>query len=322
MPLKPRIKWRRRGSDFFANFHRALEPAFDGWADIVLHGGDLFFRSRVAPAIVERALRPLMELANAGVAVYIVPGNHERSSIPAHLWTAHPNLHIFHKPCTFYLRVNGLRVGLSGFPFNRQIGLRFSQLLEQTGYLDESADVHLLCLHQSVEGARVGPNGFTFRPGPEVIAGQQLPSDMHAVLSGHIHRSQQLSQDINGCPLPAPVIYPGSIERTSFAERHEDKHYVKVEIDPRRRISERVRATFVPVPARPMVVLRPDRRVSSTAMFELWLQEALTKIDPNSVVRIDLDVNLSEKVVPTITSARIRELAFPSMNITLRYRGN
>ena len=51
-PPHPRVTRRRRGPDFFANFERALQPARRGEVDLVVHGGDLFFRSKVPAALV------------------------------------------------------------------------------------------------------------------------------------------------------------------------------------------------------------------------------------------------------------------------------
>ena len=51
-----------------------------------------------------------------------------------------------------------------------------------------------------------------------------------AVLSGHIHRFQVLTKDLWGRPIKIPILYPGSIERTSFAEKDEPKGYLKVEL--------------------------------------------------------------------------------------------
>lgn len=116
LPLRPRVERRRRGLDFLANMRRALEPALNREADLVVHGGDLLDRGRVPAAVVEMALEPLLEVARAGVPVFLVPGNHERSRIPLHLWTAHPNLHIFREPQTFLMQVRDCRVALSGFP--------------------------------------------------------------------------------------------------------------------------------------------------------------------------------------------------------------
>ena len=47
LPFRPRIKRRRRGPDFFANFERALKPAISGEVDAIVHGGDVLYRSKV-----------------------------------------------------------------------------------------------------------------------------------------------------------------------------------------------------------------------------------------------------------------------------------
>ena len=94
------------------------------------------------------------------------------------------------------------------------------------------ADLRLLCLHQTVEGAQVGPADFTFRRGPDVIAGRSIPPGFAAVLAGHIHRHQVLDHDLDGVPFAAPVFYPGALERTSFAERAEPKGYLVLDAVP------------------------------------------------------------------------------------------
>jgi DNA repair exonuclease SbcCD nuclease subunit len=83
-PVRPRIERRRRGPDFFRGFERALAPALEDARgeprlDAVVHGGDLLFRSRVPPSLVHRALAPLLQVADRGTPVFLVPGNHERS---------------------------------------------------------------------------------------------------------------------------------------------------------------------------------------------------------------------------------------------------
>jgi hypothetical protein len=134
----------------FAPFERALQPAFEGEADLVVHGGDVFFRSRVKPNLVLEAFAPLKRLADAGVPVVVVPGNHERSAIPYPLFAAHPGIHIFDGPRTFALNVAGIRIAIAGFPNDRNaIAARFSDLLERTGWRSVPSDVRLLCLGRS-----------------------------------------------------------------------------------------------------------------------------------------------------------------------------
>jgi DNA repair exonuclease SbcCD nuclease subunit len=318
LPFRPRVERRRRGPDFFANFEAALAPALAGQVDLLVHGGDLFFRSRVPPALVEMAMAPLIRVADSGTPVYLVPGNHERSRIPLHLWTAHPNIHIFDEPRTFTWRSARGTIALAGFPFARRIRGRFSDLVERTGHARAEADARLLCIHQAVEGAQVGASNYTFRGGVDVVRGRDIPGGFAACLSGHIHRAQVLRHDLGGRALAAPVVYPGAIERTSFAERDEEKGYMVVSIKLRRDGRQEAAETdFVPLPTRPMVslVLEPAR-VGGDGL-ETWLKAQIAALDPDSVVRVQVKGPGSEEALRLISAAYLRELAPPSMNIAL-----
>jgi DNA repair protein SbcD/Mre11 len=318
LPFRPRIDRRRRGHDFFANFERALAPALRHEVDLVVHGGDLFFRSRVPEALVDMALTPLVRVAQAGTPVYLVPGNHERSSIPLHLWTAHPNLHIFDRPRTFVYGGPKGSLALSGFPFARAVRDSFCSLVDQTGYRGEPAMPRLLCLHQAIEGARVGVGDYTFRRGIDVVPGQDIPPGFCAVLSGHIHRAQILTHDLRGRPFAAPVIYPGSVERTSFAEREEEKGYYRLTIDPAIGSGGALVDTrFVPLPARPMICLAIDTQERSGEGLREHLRQRLAALDPDAVVRVELRGPGAEAAIQTLSAARLREMAPPSMNVDL-----
>ncbi|UCG23286.1 MAG: DNA repair exonuclease [Chloroflexota bacterium] len=320
-PQHPRVRMRRRGPDFFANFKRALRPAMRGEIDLVVHAGDLFFRSKVPAALLDQALTPLAQVAQSSIPVFLVPGNHERSRIPLHLATATPNLHIFHRPGTVVLNLAGTKISVSGFPFARHVGERFDQLLGECEYSAVEAEFRLLCLHQSVEGAKVGVQGYTFRRGPEVISGQDIPVAFHLVLAGHIHRNQLLTQDLAGRPLPAPVVYPGAIERTSFAEREETKHYARVDLT---RVGNgtgvRVEVEFVPLPTRPMVDLRIDGGGLDADGLMDQLSKELGALDPHAIVRVNFASTLDPKLIPLVSSAALRSLAPATMNVSLAGR--
>jgi len=228
-PIKPRVKRRRRGPDFFANFHRILDYARQTRPDFVLHGGDVFFRARVPQVVVDMVYSDLYEFAGEGIPLLIVPGNHERSILPASLFLEHPNIHIFDRPKTFAFEKDGFQIAFSGFPCRRKdVRTLFSSLLEETGWQKYEHACQLLCLHQTVEGARVGPSGYTFRKGEDVIPRNELPGEAVAVLAGHIHREQVLQARLEGEVNTPPVIYPGSIERTSFAEQDERKGFYDI----------------------------------------------------------------------------------------------
>ncbi len=316
LPARPRVERRRRGDDLFESFERALRPATSGEADLVVHGGDLFYRSRIPAWLAERVFARLAELADRGLDVFWVAGNHERSGVPRGLLLAHPRIRVFDRPRTFVVERGGLRIALAGFPYAPRIATDFGALLAATGHRDAAADVKLLCLHQAVEGATVGPADFVFRSGDDVLRGRDVPAGFAAVLSGHIHRSQTLVTDLAGRRLAAPVLYAGSTDRTSFAERHEPKGVLVLEVaaggDGGRAAWE-----FREIDARPMVDVVLDPRGED---FETRLREALRPLDPRSIVRLRLTADPPARVLPFIRAGSLRSAAPPSMSVTVAWR--
>ena len=128
----------------------------------------------------------------------------------------------------------------------------------------------------------MGPADFVFRGGDDVVRGRDVPSGFAALLSGHIHRSQALVTDLSGRRLAAPVLYAGSTERTSFAERHEPKGFLVLEVAPGGD-GGRVTWEFRDLAARPMVDVALDPRAEG---LEERLKAALVSLDPRSIVRL------------------------------------
>jgi DNA repair protein SbcD/Mre11 len=178
LPARPRVARRRRGDDFFRNFERALAPALAGEVDVVLHGGDLHYRSRVPAWLAEAAIAPLRRVAARGIPVLLVPGNHERSRLPYPLLAVHEHLHVFHAPRTVHLEAGGLRVAFAGFPYAHEVRARFPALLAEARRHERSADLRVLCVHQCVEGATCGPGDFTFRVPAAPYQADDDPADL------------------------------------------------------------------------------------------------------------------------------------------------
>ena len=323
LPLRPRVQRRRRGPDFFANTRRALATARRGEVDLVVHGGDVLYRSKVKPALVQMAFEPLLEVADGGVPVVVVPGNHERSAIPYPLLVAHPRLWVLDRPQTVRLTLAGHRVAVSGFPCARDdIRDRFATLLAETDWQSRTADIRLLCMHQTVEGARVGPVGYTFRRGADILPGRALPPGFAAVLAGHIHRHQVLTTDLEGSPLAAPVIYPGSIERTSSAERDETKGYVTLELRPddeeEMDNGGRLMAwRFEKLPARPLINLALEVTDLDSEQLRRALTKQLSALDPEAVVSIRVQGTPTPSAAPVLRAPSIRTLAPETMTVSL-----
>jgi len=325
LPLRPRVERRRRGPDFFASFERALEPARRGEVDLVVHGGDLFFRSRIAQRLAAMAFAPLLDVAERGVPVLVVPGNHERSRIPHPLLLSHPRVLVFDCPRTFRLRMGGLVLAVAGFPYEpRGIRDAFPSVLERTGWRSVPADARLLCIHHCVEGARVGRgvSDYVFRDAEDVIRASDLPAEFASVLSGHVHRAQVLTRDLKGHSLPVPVVYAGSVERTSFVERNETKGFWTLEIEGgatgRGRVRER---RFHPLPTRPMVQIEVDAGGKSRGHLEREISALSEPHAANSVLRIRVKGRASRDAAEVLRAASLRALLPSGMTVSVWEEG-
>lgn len=323
-PFKPRIQRRRRGDDFFANYRKVLEAAQEKKVQAIIHGGDLFFRSRIPAILVEKVLAPLRGIADSGVKVYLIPGNHERSQIPYKILSLHPHIHIFDHPKTFILKMNGFKLGLSGFPYwQNKVRTLFPKILEETGWkkYKETFDGNILCVHHCFEGASVGPGNYTFRYNDDVIRLRDIPQEFIAVLSGHIHRFQIIKKDLEGRSISAPVFYPGSTERTSFAEMDEKKGYILMELESRQSAAPpKIRWEFIELPARPMVKLQISPEKLNKKMLKDFLQDSFKKLDPQSVVKLYIDRRISEDCLYVLRASSLRALAPKEMNISIKFR--
>jgi DNA repair exonuclease SbcCD nuclease subunit len=316
LPVRPRVERRRRGHDFLANYARALEPALAGDVDVVIHAGDVFDRSSVVTSLAYQAFEPLRRIADRGVPVVIVPGNHERSRLPHLRFAQHPAVHIFATPRTVGIEARGMRIALSGFPYERRnVRTRFRELLEDTRWSEHDADIRLLCVHHCIEGATVGPADYTFTTAADVIRTREIPEEFAAVLSGHIHRHQVLTTDLRGQALPSPVLYPGSIERTAFAEIGETKGFMILDVGVDAGVP-RVRWEFRELPARPMVRRELDAGSMSPAAFASAVEGILSAAPDDAVLSLRLLGELGDEHWRAVSASRLRALR-PEMTVEI-----
>jgi hypothetical protein len=138
----------------------------------------------IPASLVQMVFLPMKKVADAGIPIFIVPGNHERSRIPYDMLALHPRIFVFDRPRTFVENVNGTTVALAGFPYWRnKVRTEFPRILEATEWHTKSADVNLLCVHHCFEGAIVGPHNYVFRYGSDVIRLEDVPIQFAAVLT-------------------------------------------------------------------------------------------------------------------------------------------
>jgi len=317
-PLHPRIKRRRRGSDFESNLNRILDFAVSENVDFAVHCGDVFFRSRIPPELTSRIFEKLEVLPENNIPLYIVPGNHERSKIPNPLLAIRKGIHIFSSSQSYQIHKNHISVTLGGFPFNRSVRANFRELVENTGMFSNVSDFYFLCIHQAVQGAVAGAQNYIFSYGSNVIPEDAISFPVDAVLSGHIHSHQILLwKDLNGNTVP--VIYPGSIERTSFAERNETKGFVILDMSLGRDGQKEIFTKFIELPARPMLFLHIDNEYDSKGKYLAFIEKKLATLPEDSIVKISFQVSLktNENILPGIEE--LRTIAPETMNLSLRY---
>lgn len=309
-PEHPRVQRRRRGDDFFRNFQQILDECLTQEVHVLVHGGDVFYRSRIPESLSARVYERLLPLAEAGIQILLVPGNHERSKLPASPLFHHPNVLVFDRPRTTVLALEGLEVAFGGFPFLRSIGGRsFPAALAATELMETSADLKILCMHQAVDGAVVGPRHFMFRKGREVIGRDQFPAVVDLVLSGHIHRRQTL-QTADG----RLIVYPGSIERTSIAEWEETKGYAFIEIDPALEWDSCISVKFRDLYARPMIPVQVPLELMEAKDIREFLQSQSVSWPLDAVVRVRLDHQEQRHL---LSNADLRSWFPYSMNVDL-----
>ena len=314
-PLRPRISRRRRGDDFFENYRRVIDYAKNTNIDVLIHGGDLFFRSRVPGKIIDLAYEPLIDLAEMGVPVYIVAGNHERSCLPSMIYLNHHNIHFFNEPKIYSQNISGALVSLAGFPFVRHdVRSRFQKIVDPLSVPTRQAKLKILCMHQALEGARVGPSNFTFRNRPDTVRINDLPSSFDMVLCGHIHRFQILRKIEQNTAKSIPIIYPGSIERTSFAEKSEEKGFCHIACTWTPDLQLDIQ--FHKLKTRPMIDIHIDQNLDESNL-EVFIRNKSAGLPNDAILRFKGNHQLDEKVRDLMTSAFLRNILPEAMNFQL-----
>jgi len=140
-----------------------------------------------------------------------------------------------------------------------------------------------------------------------------MPGNYDLILSGHIHRAQVLWTQNK-----TPVIYPGSIERTAFAEKNEEKGFYEININTQREYSFR----FIKLNTRPMIdiLLEKESYTLNTLKNEILL--FVNEIHPDSIIRFKmknstnlplLNVKLLDNIIPPTMNYQIS--GFREMNV-------
>jgi DNA repair exonuclease SbcCD nuclease subunit len=132
-----------------------------------------------------------------------------------------------------------------------------------------------------------------------------------------------LEHDMAGFRLPAPVIYPGSVERTSFAEVDEEKVALVLEFETGHAGKTGPHLpwiTRIPLPARPMAA----RSLVPAGMSPVQLEAALDRLCdgllPDTVLGLYLKGEVPADLEPYLTMAVLRQRLPSGIRLTVTRR--
>jgi exonuclease SbcD len=307
--LDPRLGVSGRVVDFVQRFDELIDYGLEREVDLVIFAGDAFKTRDPNPTYQRAFARRVKRLADAGVPVVLLVGNHD---LPAMSQKA-SSIDIFHTlsvPNVIVGRIEEVhrietkrgpvQVATVPYPVRSRLlsrdeyrGLSMAEVdkalqTEVTDLINALKDQidpgipAVLTGHFSVSGAVWGSERSVLL-GRDVVVQKSAVADpaFDYVALGHIHKHQDLTQGQPGVP---PVVYAGSLERIDFGEEGQAKGFCWVELG---RGTDATTWEFVQGDARPFVTIRVDVRDSGEADPTHIVLDAIGRYDiANSVVRL------------------------------------
>ncbi|MBN1178984.1 MAG: exonuclease SbcCD subunit D [Anaerolineae bacterium] len=306
--IDPATGINQRVLDFLRRLDEVIDYGLAHEVDLVIFAGDAYKTRNPSPTYQRAFARRVKRLADAGVPVVLLVGNHDlptmtqkASSIDIFRTLEVPNVIVgrveeIHRIDT---RRGPLQVATVPYPVRQRLlthddyqGLSIEELdralqgiIAQTiQALTQQVDPAIpavLAAHLSVSEATYGSERSVMIGRDAVVLKSVLADPVwDYVALGHIHKHQSL----NGSAYPA-LVYSGSLERIDFGEEKEAKGFCWVEV-----ARGETAWQFVEVAARPFVTVRADLRGAEEPL--LALQQAVASYDlTDAVVRVILTLD-------------------------------
>ncbi|MCS0825000.1 DNA repair exonuclease [Cytobacillus firmus] len=289
--LPPSIFKKLQESTFEA-FTKIVDSAIFHNVDFIILAGDLFDGEDRSIRAQTRFRKEMERLAECGIAVYAVHGNHDHMD---GRWAHLPlpeNVHIFSHEVEVakHIAENGTSVHLYGFSYpKRHVAER---MIDQYSR-ENGADLHIGILHGSFEGSSDHAQYAPFR------INDLLEKDFDYWALGHIHKREILITQ-------PPVIYPGNIQGRNRKETGPKGCYL-VELD-----SSGAKTEFLE--AAPVIwenaVIDASKSESYQEIYELCLSliEEKRQNRKGTIINLTLnEVGLSDHELRSITNGELLE---------------
>lgn len=313
--LDPATGVNGRVLDFLHRFDELIDYGLEHEADLVIFAGDAFKTRNPNPTYQRAFARRIKRLADAGVPVVLLVGNHDlptmtqqASSVDIFRTLDVPNVTVgraegIHRIETHHGTV---QVAVVPYPVRQRLlthdeyrGLSIEQLDEALQHI-VTQNIHamatqlepelpaVLAAHLSVSGASFGSERSVMIGRDAVVLKSALADPAwDYVALGHIHLHQSLNDETDGAH--PPVVYAGSLERIDFGEEGQPKGFCWVELGRGETAWE-----FVEVDARRFVTVRADVRESPNPLMTLQ-QKVATHDLRDAVVRLILQLRADQE---------------------------
>ena len=296
----------KREKDVYDAFSRMIDYIIETRPDIVIHAGDLFDNVRPTNRAIGVALNQLSRLSKEEIPTVVISGNHETPKLKetGHIFKTFEHLdYIFpvygDKEEIIKLNIRGYTVKIHAVPHCRSKE-DFLNALERVEP-DERSDYNILVTHgafQSIQGFRM--NEFN----EYIIPMDILRKDFDYIALGHFHRYAKVTSS---------MVYPGSIEKFSFAESRDVKGLVEVVLSDDKEIN------FVPFPTRKMIEVDPiNCKGLSTEQVMNKIEEALKdKSLKEAIVRINLH-NIDDLTYRNMDQGKLKTMLKDTFHFEIR----
>jgi exonuclease SbcD len=303
--------------DFLRRLSQVIDLALEREVDVCIFAGDAYKNQRPNPTFQREFCRRMKRLADAGVPIILLVGNHDMatadraaSSLDIFGVFDMPGVIVADREEVYQItcrRGQPLQVATMPYPqrsrllaqgefrnmtlddLDLELGrILHENLVDLAGQVKENPDIPaVLTAHVSVSEAKQGSEQSVMI-GRDVVVLKSLLADSawDYVALGHIHKHQELNRGEQ-----PPIVYPGSLERIDFGEEGERKGFVMVQLERGRAAWE-----FIPVEARRFVTIRLDVTQSEDPMLDILDELEQHPVD-GAVVRVIIKATEAQEVV-------------------------
>lgn len=303
--------------DFLRRLSQTIDLALEREVDVCIFAGDAYKNQRPNPTFQREFARRLKRLANEGVPVVLLVGNHDMASADRAASSLEifgvldvPGVIVADREAVHQVtcrRDQLLQVATVPYPqrsrllahkqfqnmtlddldmeIGRMIGDNITALAAEVG---EKPDIPaVLTAHLSVSEAKQGSEQSVMI-GRDVVVLKSLLADpvWDYVALGHIHKHQELNRGQH-----PPIVYPGSLERIDFGEEAESKGFVMVQLE-----RGQARWEFIPVNARRFVTIRLDVTQVEDPMTSILDELEQHRVD-EAIVRVIIKATEPQEIL-------------------------